>query len=799
MFMKDVIIIFLVAGLSALCISGSSSPVYAIETWASTYGSSINDSVGFTQQTPDGGFIILGNNTTSGNYNFYVIKTDASGAIQWQKKYNYTNSFTLRYIQPIATGYVLGGDGAVPGSNGGPWIVTLDSAGNIVSVSGSRINSSTGGTVSLNYLQRSSGGYIKAGSATYQNPMPPPSWFCYAWTSIDGIGSAGDMTCGAINSSFYFSARYVKQTSDNGFIVAGSCSEPICIFKISSSGGLQWIKEYSYGLSASPPPLSAIEEASDGSYWGVGSYGSPNYDLSVFKFSSTGTLLWLKSYGGANGDSGKYIKPMPDGGCVVAGITYSYGSGDADIWLLRLDSTGAIIWQKTYGGSSYESLQSFEATTDGGFVIGGTTSSFGAGGSDIWVLKIDANGEIAPDCSFILTSTAAAVTRFTSGGTYPEDFGIPPLTDITLSLSSSIPDSFYNFQCGCNTPEPPMVTAEISNLNEITVSWQPVPGANSYNVFRRYLECGNIIEEQIVSGITSIYYIDTTVQGGIEYSYSATAAGGCESQKSNWASNTATGECALAPCFNGVDSIISTPAEICSLTAQWNPGTAACPAYPQITYSVYRSIDPVFIPSAYNQIATCLNSTTYTDNNVFFGTTYYYIVRAEDSSTNGSGPCNNGTIDQNLVRKSGSPQIIAFSESFNTAHATTQSSMACTTNPVAPGTVPDHENFPGNPLMISKSGSHLYITWDAPGGSCITSDYSIYRGSLPWMTYNHAPLQCSTGGLTNALIDADSGSYYYLVVAKNSSNEGSYGLDSSHIQRPAASSPCLVQDIGTCN
>ncbi|OGF62967.1 MAG: hypothetical protein A2Y62_04870 [Candidatus Fischerbacteria bacterium RBG_13_37_8] len=117
-----------------------------------------------------------------------------------------------------------------------------------------------------------------------------------------------------------------------------------------------------------------------------------------------------------------------------------------------------------------------------------------------------------------------------------------------------------------------------------------------------------------------------------------------------------------------------------------------------------------------------------------------------------------------------------------------------------PGAVPDNDNYPGTALTIAKSGlDSLVLAWSAPGGACETEDYAIYRGILPWSGYNHTPIVCSTGSQTTATISADSNSYFYLLTALYDDKEGSTGLDSSDIQRPAGITPCYEQLIGTCD
>jgi hypothetical protein len=114
---------------------------------------------------------------------------------------------------------------------------------------------------------------------------------------------------------------------------------------------------------------------------------------------------WAKSYGGIAYDSAYSIQQTSDGGYIVAGITSSFGAGETDLWVLKLDSSGSVQWQKTYGGTKGDSAYSIQQTSDGGYIMAGGTSSFGAGETDLWVLKLDADGNI-PDCPLIADSGA---------------------------------------------------------------------------------------------------------------------------------------------------------------------------------------------------------------------------------------------------------------------------------------------------------------------------------------------------------------------------------------------------------
>ena len=101
---------------------------------------------------------------------------------------------------------------------------------------------------------------------------------------------------------------------------------------------------------------------------------------------------WSKTYGGTNGDWGFSVVKSSDGGYVIAGVTSSYGLGGDDVYLVKTDSAGSMLWNKTYGGTSNDSWFSMIRTTDGGYAIAGYTSSIGAGSFDVCLSKADSSG-----------------------------------------------------------------------------------------------------------------------------------------------------------------------------------------------------------------------------------------------------------------------------------------------------------------------------------------------------------------------------------------------------------------------
>ena len=103
---------------------------------------------------------------------------------------------------------------------------------------------------------------------------------------------------------------------------------------------------------------------------------------------------WIKTYGGTGSEYMYAIQPTSDGGYIVAGETSSFGAGNSDAWLLKLNADGVIEWQKAYGGTGSEYMYSIQQTSDGGYIVAGETNSSGAGDSDAWLLKLNENGTI---------------------------------------------------------------------------------------------------------------------------------------------------------------------------------------------------------------------------------------------------------------------------------------------------------------------------------------------------------------------------------------------------------------------
>ena len=215
---------------------------------------------------------------------------------------------------------------------------------------------------------------------------------------LDGSGGlVWDKTFGG---SDWDKATSIVQTSDGGYAVAGMTrskgagSNDFWVLKLDSYGGLVWDKTFG---GRSWDKATSIVQTSDGGYAVAGwtlSKGAGAGDLWVLKLDSSGGLVWDKTFGSGDREEALSIVQTSDGGYAVAGYIRSKGAGSHDFWVLKLNSSGGLVWDKTFGGSDWEYPNAIVQTSDGGYALAGRTSSKGAGMSDFWVLKLDSSGDL---------------------------------------------------------------------------------------------------------------------------------------------------------------------------------------------------------------------------------------------------------------------------------------------------------------------------------------------------------------------------------------------------------------------
>ncbi|MCD6595519.1 hypothetical protein J7L68_07585 [bacterium] len=141
---------------------------------------------------------------------------------------------------------------------------------------------------------------------------------------------------------------------------------------------------------------NSIAQTSDGGFIVAGktySFGAGNSDVYVLRLDSSGDTVWTRTYGGNGWDEGSSVAQTSDGGFIIVGFTWSLGAGKADVYLLRLDSSGNTIWTHTYGGSAFDEGCSVVQTSDGGFIVAGRTQSFGAGNDDVYIIRTNSSGD----------------------------------------------------------------------------------------------------------------------------------------------------------------------------------------------------------------------------------------------------------------------------------------------------------------------------------------------------------------------------------------------------------------------
>jgi hypothetical protein len=196
-------------------------------------------------------------------------------------------------------------------------------------------------------------------------------------------------------------AESIAQTSDRGYIIAGTTASfgaggpfDIYLLRIDESGNLLWSKTYG---GTNVDECYSVKQTADGGYIIAGftySFGMGQNDFYLIKTNENGNLLWSKTFGGTGFESLYSLQLSADGGYILAGATNSFGSGGYDMYLCRADAYGNILWNKTFGGTNDEGGMSVYITSDGGYIILGSTNSFGAGNNDFYLVKTDVNGNL---------------------------------------------------------------------------------------------------------------------------------------------------------------------------------------------------------------------------------------------------------------------------------------------------------------------------------------------------------------------------------------------------------------------
>lgn len=190
----------------------------------------------------------------------------------------------------------------------------------------------------------------------------------------------------------------VEQTTDGGYIIVGCIDSggtdgsDIWLIKTDQSGDTLWTRAFGdiYGDGG-----NSVQQTTDGGYIITGWMSSvPGAsDVSLIKTDQSGDTLWTRTFGGSHWDGGNTVRQTTDGGYIITGWTESFGAGHLDVWLIKTNELGNIVWTKTFGGIHQDMGYSVQQTTDGGYIIIGKTCSFGAGHPSTWLIKTNQLGD----------------------------------------------------------------------------------------------------------------------------------------------------------------------------------------------------------------------------------------------------------------------------------------------------------------------------------------------------------------------------------------------------------------------
>jgi len=417
--------------------SPSVHPTGAPIQWQKSLGGSGTDVSLSIQQTYDGGFVVAGYSYSNdgdvsgnhGSYDYWIVKLDTSGNIEWQKSLGGSDiDYGYSIQQTSEGGFVVAGlsysnDGDVSGNHGNYspdyWIVKLDTLGNIEW-------QKSLGSIYIDFAnsiqQTADGGFVVAGFTAGDNG--DVSGFHgssdYWIVKLDTLGNIEWQKC--LGGISYENATSIQQTGDGGFVVAGQTLSingdvsgnhgigDCWIVKLDTSGNIEWQK----CLGGSDwDGASSIRQTTDGGFVMAGSTSSTDGDVSgnhgggdcwIVKLDTLGNIEWQKCLGGSGGDGASSIWQTTDGGFVVAGGTSSIDGdvsgnhGGGDCWIVKLDTLGNIEWQKSLGGTNDDAAYSIQQTSGGGFMVAGYSRSNDGdvsgnhGDADYWIVKLAPTG-----------------------------------------------------------------------------------------------------------------------------------------------------------------------------------------------------------------------------------------------------------------------------------------------------------------------------------------------------------------------------------------------------------------------
>jgi len=420
----------LTTSLAMLCILNVTN---AQITFQKGYGGTQLDEAKSIQQTYDHGYIIAGNTYSFGQgvWDAYLIKTDSTGSILWTKTFGdvYEN-YIYAVTQAVDSGIVAVGYTQNIGTNSRDiYLIKTNASGTLL---WSKIIGWNGNDEGHSVKQTSDGGYIICGLANENGGVGA----CLVKTDNNGDVTWAKKYDDITSNGYVEFGSSAEQTSDGGYIMAGQSENSFCaggsdmyLTKTDANGNIVWNKLYG-GIDHDF--AYSVKQTMDGGYIMAGytlSYGAGNEDVSLVKTDSFGDTLWCKTYGGSLRDYSYSVSQTTDGGYILSGYTETFGAGGNDFYLIKVNAGGNLQWTKTFGGNSDERAFDVRQTSDVGYIVAGLTDGFGLNATSFYVVKTDSMGN----------SGCNQGNAITSIGSCPFTIGIPTTAAITGGTYSNTP------------------------------------------------------------------------------------------------------------------------------------------------------------------------------------------------------------------------------------------------------------------------------------------------------------------------------------------------------------------------
>ena len=361
-----------------------------------TFGGPGNDYAWSVQQTTDGGYIFAGftNSAGAGGYDAWVVKTDGSGNVTQEKTFgNSGHDFAFSIQQTSDGGYIVAGvDNEISGRlpDPGVWL-PLDFSGELTL---RKLNADLSLAWETKVGAVSSGGSGYPFSMGYSVQQTIDGGYIVAGATGNGVGGGQTLLLktdgtGAVLWYVFLTGEIgtgVQQAVDNGYVVSTTGAGGNFLIKTGSGGALEWNR----AIAGSG---QALWNSRDGGFAVTGDSAASAGDVYVAKTDAGGMILWERTFGSSGGDIGYSIQQVSDNGYILTGA----GSGGGlnhlfDVYLVKRNDAGDPLWERYIGGTGNDLGRSVRQTSDGGYILAGSTNSKGAGGVDAYLVKTDSAG-----------------------------------------------------------------------------------------------------------------------------------------------------------------------------------------------------------------------------------------------------------------------------------------------------------------------------------------------------------------------------------------------------------------------